>query len=817
MTPPAVTRWQKAAFVAAGLLTLGIAFGGVHPWSVALPCGAMFLTLGAMRLAVSRSGRELDHQRGEAEIERRHLNNVQDELRRVNAILKARETELLEAVGHVEMSREAYRIASMRFEELFAGFPVPTFSYDATGAIYEWNRAAEVLTGIEAKDAFGRDVADVFVASPDFVDFHREIRRVFDGDPVSGVQRRLNLGESGTRHLVCNSFPLRSVGRKISGGVTALLDVTGHVAAEVKFRTLFDQASDAYLVLSRTGTILDTNLQARVLLGGDPEIDLTGRPIADFVATGDRRPHAVFLRKAIRREIARAEWVYHSLGGERVEAEVAISGALLDGSALGPSGSRGAGGDDAVVLMQIHDLGERKRFESELQGAVAELERAQSIGGIGSWEVDLKTGVFTWSQEMYRVCGWPEGEDPPGTREFVRLAHPDEGPVLMEALRGATADGERREVNHRLVRRDGSIRHAVSHLYPLLEENRIVGTVQDVTERRLEEMRVVESESKLRTVLESIDAGLLVVASDYRVLLQNPSVARLFGLPPDTVLDHISADGSVLDADGSPVPFESRPVVRALRNGASVQNEVLGYRRPDGSVAWLSFSAAPVLIPGREGVGSAIVTFSDVTAQLEHQRLLQDQMDLSQGLAKDLKDKNQELRAVNARLKTLATTDGLTGLSNHRTFHEFLDSACAKPGAQGSLLMLDVDRFKEFNDTFGHRVGDDVLRGVASILREHCRAGDMAARYGGEEFVLVLPRTGEDQAREIAERLRAAVEAGPWTHRAVTISVGIETRHEGQTPHDMIEKADAALYASKRTGRNRATHASDLRVEREAA
>ena len=808
MISPSVSTWQKAAFGAAGLLAIGVVFGHLNPWTVALPCGAMAVTLGGLRVAVARSGRELQDQRAEAEVERRHLNNVQEELRKLNSILRTRETELLEAVGHVEMSREAYRIASIRFEELFAGFPVPTFSYDATGAIYEWNRAAELLTGIEAKDAFGRDVADVFVASPDFVDFHREIRRVFDGDPVSGVGRRMNLGEGGTRHLVCNSFPLRTVGRKISGGVTALLDVTGHVAAELKFRTLFDQGSDAYLVLSRTGTVLDANLQARLLLGGSAEIDLTGRPMADFLLPEDRRAHALFLRKAIRREIAREEWMLHALDGTSVEAEVAISGANLDGA---------GGGGDAVVLMQIHDLGERKRFECELQGAVTELERAQAIGGIGSWELDLKTGVFTWSQEMYRVCGWAEDMEIPSAREFVRLAHPDDSALLMDALRGATADGERRQIQHRLVRRDGTVGHAVSSFYPLIEEGRIVGTVQDVTERRREEMRVVESEAKLRTVLEAVDAGLLVVTSDFRVVLQNPSVVRLFGLPEGTVLECISPDGSVLDADGEPLPFEARPVVRALREGTSTRNEVLGYKRPDGKVVWLSFSAAPVRIPGQESVGSAIVTFSDVTAQLEHQTQLKDQMDLSHGLARDLKDKNRELRSVNARLKTLATTDGLTGLSNHRTFQEYLESCCAKSAGQVSLLMLDVDRFKDFNDTFGHRVGDDVLRGVAGILRESCRTGDMAARYGGEEFVLVLPRTGEAQAREIAERVRSAVEDGAWTHRGVTVSVGVETRTEGQHPHDMIEKADAALYTSKRSGRNRTTHASDLMVQREAA
>ncbi len=803
MTLSAVTRWQQAAFGAAGLLSLGVATGLVPPWTVALPCGTMAATLLALRLAIRHSERTLEEQKSEADVEKRHLTNVQEELQRVNGILKSRETELLEAVGHVEMSREAYRIASMRFEELFAGFPVPTFSYDSTGAIYEWNRAAEVLTGIEAKDAFGRDITDVFVNSPDFADFHREIVRVFKGDPVSGTNRRLNLGEAGTRHLICNSFPLRSVGRKISGGVTALLDVTGHVSAESKFRTLFEGGNDASLVLSRTGTILDANLQARLLLSGGTDESITGRAIGDFVSPAERREHSMFLRRAVRREIARGEWGYQSLFGDRIEADIAISGTTLD--------------DEPVVLMQIHDLGERKRFESELKGAVAELERAQSIGQIGSWELDLQTGTFTWSQEMYRVCGWPEDAPVPNTRDFVRLAHPADQQALMDALRGAAAEDSSREVSHRLVRRDGVVRYAVSQISPLLAEDRIVGTVQDVTERKLEEMRILESESRFRAVVQSIDAGLMVVDSDLRVQMVNPSAERILGGAREGNFAFVSRDSLHVERDGTPIAFGDLPVNIALQKGTSVQSRVVGYKRTEEETVWLSVSAVPVRIPGLDTVRSAVVSFTDVTASLEYEKILQDEMELSRGLARDLADKISELSAANKKLKTLATTDGLTGLSNHRTFQEFLDAHTAQETGGVSLLMLDVDNFKGFNDAFGHRVGDEVLRDVARILQEHCRRGDMAARYGGEEFVLVLPHADSQQSREIAERLRAAVEAGPWTHRPVTISLGISTRTDGEHAHELIETADAALYSSKRNGRNCVTHREDLRSDRTQA
>ena len=809
MTHVALHRWQVSAYAAAGLVGGGVLLGVAPPWTAVLPCVVSGLALAGLRAAIRRSGRELGRRRSDSALETRRLANIQSELDRMGDLMRARETELLEAVGHVEMSREAYRIASMRFEELFTGFPVPTFSYDEMGRIFEWNRAAEALTGIEACGAFGRDVTDVFAQSPSFADFHREIRRIFAGDSISGTERTLNLGELGVRHLVCSSFPLRTVGQRISGGVTALLDVTAHVAAEEKFRTLFDQGNDAYLVLSRKGTILDANVQARALLGGADEEDLTGRPFADFLPRGpgkegSAREHAAFLRRAARREIARGEWLYTALDGHPIEAGVAISGNTLAG--------------EPVVLMQLHDLGERKRFESQLQAAVSELERAQAIGGIGSWELDLRTGRFSLSQEMVRVCGWAEDWTPTSGREFVRFAHRDDQETILEAFRSVSRHGEGREIEHRLVRPSGEMGYGVFQMRAIAEEDKIVGTLQDVTERKREEMRVAESEARLRALLESVEAGVIVVDPNLRIRMANPTATRLLGCEEDTEIGaKVGTHSSLVHADMSPLEFAERPSVRAIRSGETVRNEVVGLMCDEGEMTWLSFSAVPVTLPGRENIQSAIVSFTDITEQLESQRVLARETEVSQRLADELTRANAELTAANERLQRLATTDGLTSLSNHRTFQEFLDGECAsaKGGASArplSLLMLDVDHFKGYNDAFGHRAGDEVLRGVGAILKDHCRPGDLAARYGGEEFVIVLPGAGAATAGEIGERLRGAIAGTDWPNRAVTISVGVATGVGGQAPHDLIELADQALYASKRAGRNRVTHASEMRL-----
>ncbi|MBI5047702.1 MAG: sensor domain-containing diguanylate cyclase [Deltaproteobacteria bacterium] len=176
------------------------------------------------------------------------------------------------------------------------------------------------------------------------------------------------------------------------------------------------------------------------------------------------------------------------------------------------------------------------------------------------------------------------------------------------------------------------------------------------------------------------------------------------------------------------------------------------------------------------------------------------------------------LALENARLfeetKTLAITDGMTVLYNHRYFLECLSREFERANRYKrplSLIMIDVDFFKKYNDTHGHPKGDDVLRGVAGILKKSVRTSDIVARYGGEEFVIILPETTGEAAFTLAERLRKEVEStdfpGGETQPLgrITISLGVAASMEGVTkyPDDLVKNADNALYRSKEEGRNR--------------
>ncbi len=187
----------------------------------------------------------------------------------------------------------------------------------------------------------------------------------------------------------------------------------------------------------------------------------------------------------------------------------------------------------------------------------------------------------------------------------------------------------------------------------------------------------------------------------------------------------------------------------------------------------------------------------------------------------------KKLEAANARLAQLAVTDRLTNVLNRRAFDEQLDKQIqfiSRMGRPISLLMIDVDHFKQYNDEYGHPAGDKVLKIVARLLLQNARATDVVARYGGEEFAVIMPASDEQGALQMAERFRTAIHAHPWEQVKLTVSMGISTillrkeaeRKKANYSAKLIEEADRALYLSKHNGRDQVTHVSEMPSRDEA-
>jgi diguanylate cyclase (GGDEF)-like protein len=198
---------------------------------------------------------------------------------------------------------------------------------------------------------------------------------------------------------------------------------------------------------------------------------------------------------------------------------------------------------------------------------------------------------------------------------------------------------------------------------------------------------------------------------------------------------------------------------------------------------------------------------SSLLTELE---IVRDQLATAERRIARLEQVRDRSRRAIRRLATMATTDVLTNLGNRRRFEVVLAEFFAlsiRHGSPLSVVMVDVDVFKSYNDTFGHPAGDEVLCIIARELVRLSRAGDVVARYGGEEFAIVLPDADAMAALSHAERQRRAIESFAWPLRRVTASFGVATRALSiEDLAGLVDGADRALYASKNGGRNRVTH-----------
>jgi diguanylate cyclase (GGDEF)-like protein len=179
-----------------------------------------------------------------------------------------------------------------------------------------------------------------------------------------------------------------------------------------------------------------------------------------------------------------------------------------------------------------------------------------------------------------------------------------------------------------------------------------------------------------------------------------------------------------------------------------------------------------------------------------------------------LEEYQQRLELTNARLRTLSVTDDLTGLNNRFAFEEEFRNEFSRAQQCDlplSLLFLDADYFKLYNDEFGHPAGDDALRTIAEYLTGSMRTSDFIARIGGDEFVIILPETPSERAGVLAERCRKALELATWPERPITVSIGTASLDRRTIDADtLISEADQALYHAKATGRNQVSLANDL-------
>jgi diguanylate cyclase (GGDEF)-like protein/PAS domain S-box-containing protein len=265
----------------------------------------------------------------------------------------------------------------------------------------------------------------------------------------------------------------------------------------------------------------------------------------------------------------------------------------------------------------------------------------------------------------------------------------------------------------------------------------------------------------------------------------SPSSIRLLGKTPEEFLD-LHPSTAVFGEDLAVV---RKHIETLSQHGSAPSNVTVRFFHKNGSLIWMEVSARMIEDPDTHKPREMILVARDIT----------------------------ERKKLEDQLLALAMTDGLTGLSNRRAFDQELErqwTHVREDSSQVSLILLDIDHFKKFNDEYGHLAGDDCLRVVGSAVKSAARPGDVVARYGGEEIAIILPSTDPAQAVLVAEAVRNAVESldiphagNPEGGNKITVSIGVATalaRAGGaiRMPESLVLSADKALYIAKSEGRN---------------
>jgi len=295
---------------------------------------------------------------------------------------------------------------------------------------------------------------------------------------------------------------------------------------------------------------------------------------------------------------------------------------------------------------------------------------------------------------------------------------------------------------------------------------------------------LTRSEERFRSLVEVMSDWVWETDEAARYVYASPKVRHTMGYLPVEIIGR-TPFSFMTPAEAERVSTLSRQIVADRRPFVGFECEML---TKDGRIVPMEVSGAPLLDANGRLIGYRGIN-RDITRRKEDER-------------------EQEL--YRARLEEMAALDPLTGLANRRIFIRRLEDAWARdPEAPLALMLLDADRFKAYNDAFGHLEGDRALLKIAGALTAFSPAGATVARYGGEEFVVLLPDTDARMALAAAERLRSAVASEDWPLRRVTASIGVAVRTPSmRRSAELLSIADRALYEAKNRGRDQVVLAS---------
>jgi diguanylate cyclase (GGDEF)-like protein/PAS domain S-box-containing protein len=438
-----------------------------------------------------------------------------------------------------------------------------------------------------------------------------------------------------------------------------------------------------------------------------------------------------------------------------------------------------------ILILYIRHISrsseERKQASIKLTKSEARLKEAQNIAKLGNWELDLITNTLHWSDEVYKIFGLDPNKIKPSYEAFINMVHPDDRATVDKTYTDSIKTKEPYEMVHRLQLNEGGIRYVSENCVTYYDdaENavRSVGIVQDITDRKLSEEALNDSEKKFYGLLENDPDGMLIVNEKGTIEIVNKQLEMLTGYTPEELIGEkveVLIPERFKDHELHRNEYMADPHLRYMGEGIE-----LFVQRRDGSEFPAEISLCP--LDTKKGLNVS-VSIRDVS----------------------------ERKKIDELVSYQANHDALTGLVNRQEFErrtERLLSTVKQDKGVHALCYLDLDQFKVVNDTFGHTAGDEMLRQVSSLLSKTIRHRDTLARLGGDEFGVLMEHCPFDDAHKVTTSILTAINdfQFEWEGQLfrVSVSIGLVAISEKTASlTKLLRDAETACYVAKDKGRN---------------
>jgi diguanylate cyclase (GGDEF)-like protein/PAS domain S-box-containing protein len=566
--------------------------------------------------------------------------------------------------------------------------------------------------------------------------------------------------------------------------VTALNDAKRQLAdSEARYRSLVEDQSEMVSLARVDGILLYVNHAYASFYGRRPE-EMIGKNLFDFVPEEGRALLAAHLQRVCE-------------AGRSLQAENQVM--MPDGERRWFSWSNLALRDSEGRVTSIHSVGRDVDEQLTAERRVEESEARYRFLAENCTDLIVLVGRNGKRTYVSPACRWMLGYEP-GEMLAMRsrdAVHPDDADRVMKILAVGSTEKTHR---YRMRRKDGSYLWVESTgravEIPGQEHQRLVVT-RDIGQRVEAEEKLRDSEARYRLLADNSTDMVFQLDSELVRRYVSPACLEILGYEPDELIG-VKPTDMAHPEDAARLELTLKSLMTGHSDRLSLVSRV---RHRDGRWVWVEAHLRALKDPDTGKPTGVIGALRDISVR------------------KAIED---ELADANRRLQALVGEDGLTRLANRRAFDEALAKEYRRAKRDNNnlgLVMIDVDRFKPFNDCYGHPAGDDCLRRIARAIRETVqRPGDLAARYGGEEYAVLLPGADEAACATIAERIRDRVARLNITHAAsatgsVTISAGaasVTPAISDYGPDALVRGADRALYRAKDAGRNLVMRASAL-------